>query len=216
MSEPVHAREGGHLDARTLIEDDLERLQRARRRHFVPALVLAAFALASFIVIGGVRPDLLTQPPWQLVIQIALWALCLVVFPAIGLGLLFPGRVARVLLAIGGVLLTVAATLGWPSDVLPNHDPLAFDGCMVMLSLFGIGLLGLGLFSGAFVQRRRTSAIYWIAAGVALAALNTVTWHCPNTGAAHVMPNHLGGALVMMVLASAVGYVVHRRRRPDA
>jgi hypothetical protein len=202
-----------HLDARALIEGDLDQLQRERRRHFVPALLLAAVALGSFIVIGGVRPDLLSQPPWQLLIQVALWALCLVVFPAIGLGLMFPGRVVRVLLAVGAVLLTFAATLGWPSDLVPNHDRFSFDGCMMMLTLFGVGLLGLGLFSGAFVQRRRTSAVYWIAAGVALAALNTVTWHCPNTGAAHVMPNHIGGAVVMMVLASVVGFVVHRRRR---
>ncbi len=86
------------------------------------------------------------------------------------------------------------------------------DSCLVMLVIFGIGLLALGLFSGAFVQRRRPSAIYWVAAGVTLAALSTVTWHCPKTGAEHVMPNHLGGALALMLLACVVGFVAHRRR----
>jgi hypothetical protein len=199
------------INARELIEDDLTQLQKERRRHFAPALILAVLALGGFFLIRGARPDLLNQPPWQLAVQIGLWGLCLVVFPAIGLGLLFPNRSTRVALAIGGVALTIAATLGWPFGLVPNHG-LHFGGCMVWLLTFGFVLVTLGLFSGAFVQRRANTAIYWVAAGVALAALNTVTWHCPMTGAEHVMASHLGGAIAVLVFACAAGFIAHRRR----
>lgn len=206
---------GERIDAKALIEKDLDNLRSERRRHFVPALLLMVLCLGGFIMIRGTRPDLLEQPPWQLLVQITLWGMCLVVFPAIGLGLLFPNRGTRIALAVGGVVLTIAATMGWPFQVVPNHG-FQLGGCLKMLLIFGAGLLGLGLFSGAFVQRRRSSAVYWVAAGVTLAALNTITWHCPETGAEHVMPNHLGGAIGMMLLASVVGFIVHRRRKTFA
>jgi hypothetical protein len=77
----------------------------------------------------------------------------------------------------------------------------------------GVLLLGLGFISGAFVQRRRASSVFWVAAGLSLAALNVATWHCPITGLLHVVPGHLGGAALLLVLAAVVGMWAHRRAR---
>ncbi|MEZ4454306.1 MAG: hypothetical protein R3B09_32940 [Nannocystaceae bacterium] len=207
------------LDAHALITGDLARQRRARRRHFVPALLLVLLVVGAALAITGVRGDLLHQPPWQLALQIALWGLCLLVFPAIGLGLLFPGRGARFALAVAAVFVTVAAAIGQEAGALDfasfGHH-LAGEhgfGCGVVLILAGVIILAIGLISGAFVQRRRPAAVYWITAGVTLAALNTVTWHCPATGLAHVLPGHLGAATLLLVLASVIAVIAHLRQR---
>jgi hypothetical protein len=208
--------EAGHMDAAKLIVADLERLQSRRRRHFIPALVIVALAVGGAMLVMGLRPDLLQQPWWQLTLQCVLWLLCLIVFPAIGLGLLFPSRGTRLGLAAGAVGLTVLATVGVPDPASFEPDEHGGLGCSVMITLYATVVLLLGLLSGAFVQRRKTAAVYWIAAGIALTGLTAITWQCPVTGASHVVPRHLGVAAASMIAASLIGLVVHRRRERQA
>lgn len=203
-----------HVDAAELIVADLESLQRERRRHFLPALLIVVLAIGGAMLMMGLRPDLLAQPWWQLVIQCVLWVLCLIVFPAIGLGLLFPSRAVRVGLAAGAVGLTLLATLGLSPEGLSSGDK-HFDfhgGCGVMITVYATVVLLMGLLSGAFVQRRRSSAVYWIAAGISLTALTAITWQCPLSGAAHVLPSHLAVAAALMIGTSLVGVLARRRR----
>lgn len=201
------------LDAGALIAHDLEDLQRERRRHFVPALALVILAIGGLLVTTGFRGDLLTQPPLQLATQIALWVLCLLVLPAVGLGLVFPSRWARVGLVVLTIGLTMGASLSWQ---LHDHHTGAMhfgiDGCFIVQLTLGAALFILGAFSGAFVQRRRAAAVYWVAAGLGLAALNTGTWHCPNATLEHVMPSHFTAAAVLITVTAVVGLVLHRRR----
>lgn len=210
MSEREPA-EHVQVDAAALIVADLCVEQSRRRRHFVPALIIAMIAVAGPMLIVGVRPDLLAQPAWQLVLQCLLWLLCLIVFPAIGLGLLFPARGTRIALAGGAALLTVLATLGVPAGFTAGHGHSGV-ACSLLIGFYALAVLLMGLLSGAFVQRRRASAVYWIAAGISLTALSAITWQCPDTGVAHVLPSHLAVAAGLMIATSIVGILVHRRR----
>jgi hypothetical protein len=204
--------EHGQIDAAKLILADLDRARTRRRRHFIPALAIIVLALGGAMLVMGLRPDLLEQPWWQLALQCVLWLLCLIVFPAIGLGLLFPSRAARIGLAAGAVGLTVLATLGVPSSTMFASDDHGGLGCSLMITIYAMVVLLMGLLSGAFVQRRRAAAVYWIAAGVALTGLTAITWQCPVTGASHILPAHLGVATALMLTTSVVGVLVHRRR----
>ncbi len=201
------------VDAAKLIVEDLESRLGERRRHFIPALIIVVVAIGGAMLMMGLRPDLLAQPWWQLGLQCLLWVLCLIVFPAIGLGLLFPGRTLRVFLAASAVALTVLATLGLPagSHGVDEHFHFA-GGCGAMIAVYATVVLLMGLLSGAFVQRRKTSAIYWIAAGISLTALTAITWQCPMTKATHVVPSHLGVAAALMVGTSLIGILAHRRK----
>ncbi|KIG18170.1 hypothetical protein DB30_01674 [Enhygromyxa salina] len=208
MTEPRHT-----IDAARLIVADLESGQRQRRRHFLPALAIVTLAVGGAMLMMGLRPDLLAQPWWQLVLQCLLWVLCLIVFPAIGLGLMFPSRGVRIGLAAGAVGLTLAATLG-----VPHFQAMGADvhfhlggGCGLMITVYATMVLLMGLLSGAFVQRRKATAVYWISAGISLTALTAITWQCPMTGAAHVVPSHLGVAAGLMLGTSLIGVFVHRR-----
>ncbi len=195
------------------IRSDLGAQQRARRAHFRPALLLSLVVVLAPLVIMGVRPDLWQLPPAQLGVQVLLWVLCLVVFPAIGVGLLFLGRTTRVVLAMAAVALTVVASTGWPLSGL-SHDHAregAFVGCFSVTVAIGVVMLGIGVVSGAFVQRKRVSAVFWLASGLALVALNVVTWHCPHSGMLHVLPSHVGGAAALLGLAAVIGVLVRRR-----
>jgi hypothetical protein len=202
----------GRLDAAELILADLGVQQERRRRHFLPALLIAIIAIAGPMLIVGVRPDLLAQPAWQLALQCVLWLLCLIVFPAIGLGLMFPSRTTRVVLAGGAVGLTLLATLGVPAGLGADDHAHSGAGCSMLIIFYALAVLLMGLLSGAFVQRRRVSAVYWIAAGISLTALSAITWQCPATGVAHVLPSHLAVAAGLMIATSIVGILVHRRR----
>ena len=91
-----------------------------------------------------------------------------------------------------------------------GHGELSF-GCLSVTVITGVAMLGIGVLSGAFVQRRKMSAVFWIAAGLSLVALNVVTWHCPASGMLHIVPSHLGGALALLGLAALVGWLVRRR-----
>lgn len=196
-------------DVSELILADLDRRQKAKRRHFVPALILMALSAASMLLVAGVRPDLLEQPTWVLAIHAALWATCLVALPAVGVGLWFPSRWQRVGLVLLAVGLTGFTTLGLATD-----SPMSFsiDHCGAIVIAYGAMLVALGVVSGAFAQRRRAAASYWIAGGVSLTALQTLTFQCPQTGMAHIMWNHVGGAVVLLALAGAVGVWAHRGR----
>lgn len=206
----------GQTDVAKLICADLERARQRRRRHFIPALAIVVLAVGGAMLVIGLRPDLLEQPWWQLALQCVLWLLCLIVFPAIGLGLLFPSRATRIGLAAGAVGLTVLATLGMPSPTM--FEPDGGDGhgglgCSVLIIVYAMVVLLMGLLSGAFVQRRRTAAVYWIAAGVALTGLTAITWQCPVTGASHILPSHLGVAAALMIASSVIGVLMHRLHR---
>ncbi len=191
---------------------DLRKQQRVRRAHFLPALLLVAILVIGVLVSLEVRPDLLEQPPAQLALQGALWIVCLLVLPAVGVGLLFPGRWMRVSLATGAILLAAAASTGWPLTDLHHGEAVGIDGCMTIVMGTGIMLVLIGFLSGAFVQRRGVASVFWVAAGLALVALNVVTWHCPASGLLHVLPSHLGGAALLMSVAVAVGVLSRRSR----
>ncbi len=199
------------------ISAELDTEQARRRAHFLPALLMSLVVVAGPLIVLGVRPDLLQLPPAQLAVQGLLWVLCLGVFPAIGVGLLFVGRAARLALAVTAVALSVVAATGWPfADVAAtahahSHESM-IGGCLPFTLGIGGLLLGIGVFSGAFVQRRRMAAVFWIAAGCSLVALNMVTWHCPHSGMLHVLPSHLGGAALLLALAVLVGVIVRRRQ----
>lgn len=194
------------------ILQDLEAGQRVRRAHFLPALMLAAIVVIGVLVSMNVRPDLLEQPPEQLAIQVGLWILCLLVMPAVGVGLMFPGRWLRVGLATTAILLAAAASTGWPfADI--HHGEAGVDKCLMLVMMTGVMLVLIGFLSGAFVQRRGVSGVFWIAAGLSLVALNVVTWHCPNSGLMHVLPSHMGGAIMLMVVAVVVGVLSRRQDR---
>ena len=191
-----------------LIEDDLRSLQRARRRHFLPALIGWLLVAGTIFGITGVRGGLLEQPAWQIAAQVGVWGLCLLALPAVGLGLIFPGRLAKVALVVGTAGLTVLASFDWQ---LTPGTSWSVGPCAALQTVVGLLLLGIGAWSGAFVQRLRPSAGYWIAAGVALAALNTSTWHCGDTTLGHVISNHIGGGAAMLVCAAILGHMIHRR-----
>jgi hypothetical protein len=201
---------GPKIDALSAITADLDNLKVHRRRHFTPALVMSAVAVAVLLFTLGSRPDLWTQPWWQVAIQIASWAVCLIAFPAIGVGLWFPSRPARVGLALLGIALAIVAALGWPA--MPSQGAVG-GPCGLVLTGTGLLLLGIGALSGAFAQRRASSAVYWVATGIALAGLNLVTWACPNTANDHVMATHLLPAVGLVLGASVFGAWLRRRYR---
>ena len=201
-------------DAFSAIVADLQRTQRGKRTQFLPALALAAITVIGTLVTVSIRPDLLTQPPAQLAMQGLLWVLCLVVMPAIGVGLVFPSGRTRVVLAIVAVATAIAATTGFP--FAPHVSGQAeMDRCVSVVIVAGAVLLGIGFLSGAFVQRRRMTAVFWVSAGMSLASLNLVTWHCPQSGLMHVLPSHVGGAVIMLGAAVLVGVLAHRRSRSE-
>lgn len=207
-----------NLDARALISGDLRALRRGRLRHFVPALLLGLLVLAGFLVVAGLRPDLWLQPGWQLAAQLAVWLLCLVVLPAVGLGLWFPARPLRAALVLAAALTAVIAALG-PGllDMFQGAGSIGdgprLDPCVT--STFGAGavLLAIAALSGAFAERRRRGSALWVSGGVSLMALDAIVWHCPSDDLAHNLHSHLGAAALLLVLAAAVGVITHRRQR---
>ncbi len=208
---------GVSFDVAQLIADDLDATQRRRRRHFVPALVMSVLAIGGLLVAFGLRHDLLEQPPLQLGLQIAMFALCLLVLPAVGLGLLFPSKGTKVGLVVLTVAVAAAASLSWRVDA-HHTDAIHFhvDHCFKLQLLLGLVLVGVAALSGAFMQRRRPSAVYWVATGLALAAMNTATWFCPMDSVEHVMPSHFAAATALVILAGFIGWWLHRRREVSA
>ncbi|MEZ4426087.1 MAG: hypothetical protein R3A51_00190 [Nannocystaceae bacterium] len=205
------------LDARLLISDDLAVLQRERRRHFAPALALVIIALTVLVLLLGIRPDMFDQPWWQLTLQGVVWVQCLLILPAIGLGLLFPGRGVKLVVALAAVVTTFFAAVGLPGP-FPGFSALlehAFGrgvGCISFVFAAGAGLLLIGHFSGAFAQRRRREAVLWITAGITMAVVDAITWHCPASDPLHTLSTHIGTALVVLAFASATAALAHTRR----
>lgn len=216
----AHADTKPRISALELITSDLDDAQKTRRRHFMPALVIAGIMVVVTIVLMGVRPDLLELPPAQLALLAVLWVLCLGVFPAIGVGVLFLSTRARFGLAALAIAGTFSAITGWPFAAHRHVEHAGMEGTTMDALLspcFGVALgagvlvLAVGMLSGAFSQRRRFTAVYWVASGLALMSLNVATWHCPASGLDHVLPNHLGAALALMALAVVVGFTTRRR-----
>lgn len=205
-----------HDNARKAILADLKQGQRVRRNHFLPALLLVTVVSAGVLISMKTRPDLLELPPAQLALQASLWIVCLLVMPAIGVGLLFPGRGVRVVLAAGAVLLAAASATGWPFAEVEHGGHGGVDSCLMLVVGTGVMLVLIGTLSGAFIQRRGVSGVFWVASGLALAALNVVTWHCPSSGLMHILPSHVGGAALLLGLAIAVGVLSRRNYRADA
>ncbi len=206
------------LDAVPLIVADLQATRRARTRHFLPALILALLVIGGLLVLAGLRPDLWQQPVGQLLAQLAVWALCLVALPAVGLGLWFPSRPLRLLLVVAAVVAAALAALG--RDLWAMLGGLAMSGqgpqldfCVSATVGAGFVLLALGVLSGAFAVRRRAGSALWVSGGLSLMALDVTIWHCPSDDLGHNLYSHLGAALLLMVLASVAGLIVHRRRR---
>jgi hypothetical protein len=200
-------KEEKRVDAFAVISADLQRQQRVKRRHFTPALlVVIAVALVLFGLVG-VRVDLFDQPPWQLVIQVASWVTCLVLFPAIGVGLWFPPRWARVAIAVAGIGSSMLAAVGWP----PQPGDAGAPPCAMVLVGAGVLFLGIGAGSGAFAQRRARSSGFWVASGIGLTALAAITWMCPNACGVHVMIMHVAPTAGLVVLGALLGLLLHRR-----
>lgn len=206
------------LDAHSLIAGDLRGLRRDRRRHFVPAAILVLLLLGGFLLLTGLRPDMWMQPGWQIAAQLAVWLLCLVALPAVGLGLWFPSRPLRLALAVCAVLAAVAAALGpglmdmFVGTGQLDQGPRA-DRCVAATFGAGITMLAIGVLSGAFAQRRRPGAALWISGGVTLMALDAIVWHCPSDDLGHNLYSHLGAAALLLLLAAAVGVITHARQR---
>ena len=195
---------------RDLIVADLEHEQRGRRRHFLPALAIVVLSVITMFMVMGIRPDLMEQPFTMLLPYLVLWVTCLLALPAIGVGLWFPPRWVRVGLVITAVVLTIVTSLGLATPT--EHFTFSIDHCGAVIVIYGAMLVALGVFSGAFAQRRGRAAVYWVAGGVSLTALQTLTTQCPMTGVAHIATNHLGGTALLLSLAAAVGYWAHRQR----
>lgn len=205
-------------DVEQLILGDLAALRRERLRHFAPALVLVLLASGGFLVVTGLRPDLWQQPTWQLALQSAVWLLCLVALPAVGLGLWFPGRGPRVLLAVAAVLAAAGAALGpGLSDMfqgtVPDARRMSLDFCMTAMIGHGFAVFAVAVLSGAYIQRRGRGSALWVAGGIALMALDAVVWHCPSQDLWHNLRSHLGAAALLLALAAVAGALVHRRAR---
>lgn len=204
-------------DAARLILGDLAELRRARMRHFWPALALALVALGGFLLLTGLRPDLWDQPRWQLTLQLAVWLLCLVALPAIGLGLWFPGRASRIAIAVAAAGAALGAALGpglmdMVQGTGTRSHGMTLDSCMTATFANGAALFAIGVVSGAFLQRRGRGGALWLSGGIALMALDAIVWHCPSQDLWHNLQSHLGAALVLLVLAGVAGVLVHRRR----
>lgn len=209
------------VDAKALIAADLAALRRERLRHFRPAWLLAALIPTVGLVASGVRDDLWAQPPWILGLQALVWLLALVALPAIGLGLWFPGRLARALLAglaaLGAVVVAAGPALVDMSFVPCSDDHLIYQvGCASLTLAAGALVLAVCGLSGAFVERRQAAGAVWLAAAIALIGVDTTTWHCMITSLGHTLPSHLGPGLFMLAVAGLVGAAARRRQRDAA
>ncbi len=189
---------------------DLSAGVQEKRRHFLPAVIGAISLIFALIAMAGIREDFVAMPMWR---QLALgvsWLICGLLFPAVGVGLWFPGRTTRVVLAISGVVIPLCAVVGWPIGGAAPHQAAS---CGMALVALGTGLVGIGALSGAFAQRRAANSTAWVAAGLTLAALATTSWICPVDHGEHLAWGHLVPGLAFAALALALGRRLHRRAR---
>lgn len=206
------------VDAKSLIAGDLAERRRERLQHFRPAWLLAAAIPLVGLLATGARDDLWAQPAWILGLQAFVWGLALFALPALGLGLWFPGRAARIALGLVAAVVAVLVAAGpalfdmsYPTGM--EDHPIYQIGCASLTLAAGALVLAICAVSGAFVQRRRSAGALWLAAAIALVGIVTTTWHCVITGLDHTLPSHLGAGVLMLLLAGLVGAALHRRQR---
>ncbi|MDC0715380.1 hypothetical protein [Nannocystis bainbridge] len=206
------------VDAKSLIAGDLAERRRERLQHFRPAWLLAAAIPLVGLLATGARDDLWAQPAWILALQAFVWGLALFALPALGLGLWFPGRAARIALGLVAAVVAVLVAAGpalfdmsYPTGM--EDHPIYQIGCASLTLAAGALVLAICAVSGAFVQRRRSAGALWLAAAIALVGIVTTTWHCVITGLDHTLPSHLGAGVLMLLLAGLVGAALHRRQR---
>ncbi|MCY1053756.1 hypothetical protein [Nannocystis sp. SCPEA4] len=209
------------VDAKALIAGDLAERRRERLQHFRPAWLLTAAIPIVGLVLTGARDDFWAQPAWILGLQALVWGLALFALPALGLGLWFPGRAARLVLGLlaAAVAFVVAAgpalfDMSYPTGM--EDHPIYQVGCASLTLGAGALVLAVCALSGAFVQRRRSAGALWLAAAIALLGVLTTTWHCVITGLDHTLPSHLGAGVLMLLVAGLVGAGLHRRQRDQA
>ncbi|MGH1341208.1 MAG: hypothetical protein ACRBN8_06640 [Nannocystales bacterium] len=189
---------------------DLSAGTREKRRHFLPAFVGAVLLIFALLAMTGIRQDFDQMPLWRQAALGVSWLVCGVLFPAVGVGLWFPSRSARLALAVAGIALPLSAVVGWP---LGTDAPHGAASCAIALVALGTGLVGVGALSGAFAQRRAATSTMWVAAGLTLAALATTSWICPVDQGEHLVCGHLLPGLTFAALALALGRFMHRRSR---
>ena len=192
------------------IEADLAAAAAEKRRHFFPALIGAASLIAAMLAMAGIRDDVLEMPLWRQIALTGSWIVCGLLFPAVGVGVWFPRRAARIGLVVAGIVLPVAAVIGWP---LGHDEPHGAAPCGVALLVLGAGLVGIGALSGAFAQRRAVASSAWVATGLTLAALATTSWVCPVDEGGHLTRGHIVPGLVLAALAVVLGRWLHARQR---
>ncbi|MDC0674025.1 hypothetical protein [Nannocystis radixulma] len=209
------------VDAKALIAGDLAERRRERLQHFRPAWLLTAAIPIVGLVLTGARDDFWAQPAWILGLEALVWGLALFALPALGLGLWFPGRAARLVLGLlaAAVAFVVAAgpalfDMSYPTGM--EDHPIYQVGCASLTLGAGALVLAVCALSGAFVQRRRSAGALWLAAAIALLGVLTTTWHCVITGLDHTLPSHLGAGVLMLLVAGLVGAGLHRRQRDQA
>ena len=201
-----------------IIIDDLEADRRARQRYYRPAWILLTLSVIGYFLASGIRPDLLSLPPLQLVSQVLTWALALLVFPAVGVGLRFPSRPTQLSLLGLGVVTTLLGTVGVPSPT--DFEPLSasatwtpqVDLCFLAILGFGTAIAAIAWLTGALSQRRRVRASLWIAASTSLLSLNIVNWHCARGDVLHTWGSHIIGASVLILATAILTYFNHRIR----
>lgn len=198
------------FDALEAIGSDLSAASREKRRHFLPAVAGAMALVLGLLAMAGIRDDFAQLPLWRQISLGGSWIVGGLLFPAVGVGLWFPGRATRSLLAVLGIALPLAAVVGWPPGSDPPHSAVP---CGVALAVLGGALLGVGTLSGAFAQRRSASATAWVAAGLTVAAMATTSWICPVDAVPHLAWGHLGPALALSLLALSLGRWLHGRQR---
>ncbi len=188
---------------------DLSAAAAEKRRHFVPALLGGACLVAVLLMMAGIREDFAQMPTWRQIALGASWVVCGLLFPAVGIGLWFPGRGSRIALVGAGLAAPLFAVVGWPLSDAPH--PAA--PCGIALVMLGAGLVGIGALSGAFAQRRAASSTAWVAGGLTLAALTTTSWICPVDEVMHVATGHLLPGLVFAGIAVGLARWLHARQR---
>lgn len=197
-------------DVLRAIEADLDAAAAQKRRHFLPALIGAISLITALVAMAGVREDFGGMPLWRQTALGGSWVVCGLLFPAVGVGLWFPRRGARIGLVAAGIALPLAAVVGWP---LGHEEAHAAAPCGIALLVLGAGLVGIGALSGAFAQRRSVGSSAWVATGLTLAALATTSWVCPVDEGDHLTWGHLVPGLVFAAIAVGLGRWLHERQR---
>jgi hypothetical protein len=196
--------------ARCAIFDDLSTLHRERRAHFgTSAIVLAA--IVGAMVAATLRSDLLTQPLPALVAQVSLWGIGLLVLPAIGVGLWFPGRGASIAVVASTIALASIATL-WPAH--DAGEPAGLEPrCLMAVGMVGALALAATMLTGAFRQCHRSSTKSWLAGGIGILSLVATVWMCNAPGVVHMLTSHIGAALGVGLVAVLIGSRARRTHR---